>query len=67
MGAANPTYDFACFLEVMFTHQPQATYFAATKEELIAGDEHLASSVKLADGGYIAALGVYHEIHCLVS
>lgn len=40
---------------------------AATTEELVSAGETVEDSVKLADGGYIAALGVYHEIHCLVS
>lgn len=43
-----------------------AMFFAATEEELVKAAEPLDDSAKLADGGYIAALGVYHEIHCLV-
>ncbi len=29
--------------------------------------EPLEDSVKVAGGGYLASLGVYHELHCLVS
>jgi hypothetical protein len=49
-------------LELIFT----ALYFNASKEELLADDASLEISVQVKDGGYIAALGVYHEIHCLV-
>ena len=31
--------------------------------ELKAGEQH---SVELPDGGYLAWLGVYHELHCIV-
>lgn len=29
--------------------------------------ESIDDAVKIADGGYVAELGVYHELHCLVS
>ena len=33
----------------------------------MAAGESLEDATKLADGsGYLAALGVYHEMHCLV-
>ena len=34
-----------------------------SEAELIAGEQR---SVKLPDGGYLAWLGVYHELHCIV-
>ncbi|OCL09074.1 hypothetical protein AOQ84DRAFT_291950, partial [Glonium stellatum] len=43
----------------------QPTFFAATEREIIWAHGTVSDSVKLATGGYIAALGVYHEIHCL--
>jgi hypothetical protein len=43
-----------------------ALYFNATKEELIAVGVSPESAVKVKDGGYVASLGVYHEMHCLV-
>jgi hypothetical protein len=49
-------------LELIFT----ALYFNASKEELLADGASLETSVQVKGGGYIAALGVYHEIHCLV-
>jgi hypothetical protein len=45
-----------------------ATFFAATEQELHSGGESLDDAVRIADSdGYLAALGVYHELHCLVS
>lgn len=41
-------------------------FFAATHSDLLEANEDIDTSVKLADGGYLAALGVYHELHCLV-
>ncbi|OCL14663.1 hypothetical protein AOQ84DRAFT_280564 [Glonium stellatum] len=43
----------------------EPTFFGATEQELIEAGESVNDSVKLAAGGYVAALGVYHEIHCL--
>lgn len=42
-------------------------FFAATQQDLLDTNSSLETSVRLAEGGYIAALGVYHELHCLVS
>lgn len=35
-----------------------------SREELERGDQ---TSVELPDGGYMAWLGVFHELHCVVS
>ena len=44
-----------------------ATLIRATRDELIAAGESVEDATTLADGsGYLAALGVYHEMHCLV-
>lgn len=44
-----------------------ATLIRATRDELIAAGESAEDAATLADGsGYLAALGVYHEMHCLV-
>ncbi|KAH7125251.1 hypothetical protein B0J11DRAFT_300685 [Dendryphion nanum] len=44
----------------------QPTFFGATEQELVRGKESIDDSVQLADSdGYLAALGVYHELHCL--
>ncbi|KAI6091918.1 hypothetical protein F4821DRAFT_280217 [Hypoxylon rubiginosum] len=40
-------------------------YFAATREELIKSEESLENGARLTSGGYLATLGVYHELHCL--
>ncbi|KAI0104451.1 hypothetical protein F4814DRAFT_430818 [Daldinia grandis] len=40
-------------------------YFEATREEMIRGGESLENGTKLTSGGYLATLGVYHELHCL--
>ncbi|KAI1824327.1 hypothetical protein F4861DRAFT_506432 [Xylaria intraflava] len=41
------------------------TYFSASHADLVKTGESINSSVVLADGGYLAGLGVYHDIHCL--
>ena len=44
-----------------------ATWFVASEEMLAMTGESIDNSVMLAEGGYLAGLGVYHDIHCLVS
>ncbi|KAF2648991.1 hypothetical protein K491DRAFT_735839 [Lophiostoma macrostomum CBS 122681] len=43
----------------------KTTWFVASKEMLAMTGESIDNSVMLADGGYLAGLGVYHDIHCL--
>lgn len=44
-----------------------ATLIRATRDELIAAGESLENATELADdSGFLASLGVYHEMHCLV-
>ncbi|KAI0378768.1 hypothetical protein F5Y04DRAFT_139672 [Hypomontagnella monticulosa] len=40
-------------------------YFKATREELEKAGESMDNKVELEDGGYLANIGVYHELHCL--
>lgn len=40
-------------------------YFKATREELERAGESMENKVELEDGGYLANIGVYHELHCL--
>ncbi|RDA86068.1 hypothetical protein CP532_1298 [Ophiocordyceps camponoti-leonardi (nom. inval.)] len=42
-----------------------ATFFNASRQELTMAGESMDEVVEASDGGYLAALGVYHEIHCL--
>lgn len=42
-------------------------YFNATAAELVSSEVPLENAVKVSGGGYLAALGVYHEMHCIVS
>ncbi|KAF2278034.1 uncharacterized protein EI97DRAFT_432118 [Westerdykella ornata] len=46
-------------------HLLQPLYFNASEAELLAAGSSPATAVKVKNGGYIAALGAYHEIHCL--
>ena len=39
---------------------------SASREEMERGGEDPDVSVRLANGGYLASTGVYHELHCLV-
>ena len=34
---------------------------------MIKNHENFTNTVQLADGDYLAVLGVYHQLHCLVS
>ena len=38
-----------------------------SKKEMIEGGENMTNVVQLADGGFLGVLGVYHQLHCLVS
>ncbi|KAJ4305535.1 hypothetical protein N0V90_001066 [Kalmusia sp. IMI 367209] len=40
-------------------------FFNATDAELIAAGTPLSSAVRLAEGGHVGSLAVYHELHCL--
>jgi hypothetical protein len=44
-----------------------ALHFNASLAELQRAGESLENLAGLEGGGYVAALGVYHELHCLVS
>ena len=38
----------------------------ASRKEMELSGEDPDQSVELVAGGYLASLGVYHELHCLV-
>jgi hypothetical protein len=43
-------------------------YFAASREEMVkAGESIDEKTLEVTGGGYLATLGVYHELHCIVS
>jgi hypothetical protein len=42
-----------------------ALAFNASSEELVSSGAPLEGSIKVANAGYLASLGVYHELHCL--
>jgi hypothetical protein len=45
-----------------------ATFLEAEAAEILSAGESTDETVKLArTEGYLASLGVYHEVHCLVS
>jgi len=44
-----------------------ALFFSASKGDMISAGESVEDSAELVEGGYLAALGVYHDLHCLVS
>ncbi|KAI0486504.1 hypothetical protein F4859DRAFT_470572 [Xylaria cf. heliscus] len=41
------------------------SFFRASLEDMENAGESIDDAVKIADGGYVAELGVYHELHCL--
>ncbi|TGJ79277.1 hypothetical protein E0Z10_g9486 [Xylaria hypoxylon] len=40
-------------------------YFNISRDELTRAGESFENIIELTEGGYIASLGVYHELHCL--
>lgn len=44
----------------------KAVYFNATLQELKQAGESTQDAAELVGGGYLANLGVYHELHCVV-
>ncbi|KAI9674945.1 MAG: hypothetical protein M1822_009007 [Bathelium mastoideum] len=50
------------------TDMLKASFFAASREEMIAAGENFENATevsKVYGGGYLTTFGVYHEIHCL--
>jgi len=43
----------------------QPLYFNASEAELRLAGASITESVRVKEGGFIASLGVYHELHCL--
>ncbi|KAF2443855.1 hypothetical protein P171DRAFT_474012 [Karstenula rhodostoma CBS 690.94] len=43
----------------------QPFYFNVSASELSAADVSPTNAVRVKQGGYLASLGVYHELHCL--
>ncbi|KAJ4347897.1 uncharacterized protein N0V89_009269 [Didymosphaeria variabile] len=43
----------------------QPFYFNASSSELSTADVPSQTAVRVKNGGYLASLGVYHELHCL--
>ena len=39
---------------------------SASEEELLLSQANPDTAVQVIAGGYLAALGVFHELHCLV-
>lgn len=44
-----------------------ASFFKVTRDELEKAGSSLDNIAELTGGGYVATLGVYHELHCVVS
>jgi hypothetical protein len=42
------------------------SFFNASLQELARAGERLENLAELTDGGFLASIGVYHELHCLV-
>jgi hypothetical protein len=47
-------------------HTIAAVMIRASYDELARAGESPESSIQLQAGGYLASLGVYHDLHCLV-
>ncbi|KAI1501575.1 hypothetical protein F5X99DRAFT_382347 [Biscogniauxia marginata] len=43
----------------------KSSFFKVTYEELEQAGESFEHIAELSDGGYVATLGVYHELHCV--
>ncbi|KAI1307732.1 hypothetical protein F5Y03DRAFT_405382 [Xylaria venustula] len=51
--------------EEAWDHLITPVYFNISKEELSRAGESFENIIELTEGGYIASVGVYHELHCL--
>ncbi|KAK5998946.1 Transacylase cctO-like protein [Cladobotryum mycophilum] len=51
--------------DAAWTKLIEPIYFIASREEMERAGESMQDAVKMVKGGYIAVLGVYHELHCL--
>jgi hypothetical protein len=60
---------FACIKDQLnvLTKMNSAMFFNASLEELRRAGESLEGVAEVEEGGYSATIGVYHELHCLVS
>ncbi|KAI1172988.1 hypothetical protein F4777DRAFT_601121 [Nemania sp. FL0916] len=47
------------------TNNIPASFFKVTREELERAGSSLHNIAELTGGGYVATLGVYHELHCV--
>ncbi|XDG00480.1 hypothetical protein ABKA04_000095 [Annulohypoxylon sp. FPYF3050] len=48
-----------------WAHLVKPAYFNATIEELEQAGESLNDIARLKEGGYLASIGVFHELHCV--
>ncbi|KAH7324818.1 hypothetical protein B0I35DRAFT_406578 [Stachybotrys elegans] len=48
-----------------WTHLIEPIFFSASAEELERAGESLHNAVQMTEGGYLATISVYHELHCL--
>lgn len=54
-------------LSLAISHKPAiAFYFNISTSELLRAGFDSSSAVRVKGGGYLASLGVYHQLHCLV-
>ncbi|KAI1275616.1 hypothetical protein F5Y07DRAFT_368982 [Xylaria sp. FL0933] len=58
-GPPSPDQDAA------WDHLVRPSFFRASLEDMKHAGESIDDAVEIADGGYVAELGVYHELHCL--
>ena len=60
---------YICSLsEILLTHQAVAgKNIKISKDEIMKAGENMTNIVQLEDGNYLGVLGVYHQLHCLVS
>jgi hypothetical protein len=65
MGTSSSTQVISSIRSTTRLSDDTALYFNASEDELILAGASPVTSVQVKDGGYIASLGVYHELHCL--
>ncbi|KAI1191418.1 hypothetical protein F5B17DRAFT_426584 [Nemania serpens] len=46
-------------------HLVNGSFFNASLDEFLRAGESLENLVELTDGGFLASIGVYHELHCI--
>lgn len=67
MGCSDETCDLSYLLIRHIIDIILAVYFNASLDEVLRAEETITDDMaEVAEGGYLANMAVYHELHCVV-